>query len=93
MKWFAFPAALLVFATTAAFADTLPDRVRAEASRLLGQVDAVKAAAPRIPARRRTAARVITRPWIMSAPSWHPNPARPGPSVAALPLCRSGRRR
>ena len=50
MKWFAFPAALLVFATTAAFADTLPDRVRAEASRLLGQVDAVKAAASARPA-------------------------------------------
>ncbi|MDP3738444.1 MAG: hypothetical protein Q8R02_13705 [Hyphomonadaceae bacterium] len=50
MKWFAFPAALLVFATTAAFADTLPDQVRAEASRLLEQVNGMKVVASSRPA-------------------------------------------
>lgn len=45
MKRFAFSLAIVVVATTAAFADTLPDQVRAEASRLLKQVDGAKAAA------------------------------------------------
>jgi hypothetical protein len=50
MKRFAFTAALAVFATTVAFADTLPDQVRSEASRLLRQVDAAKAVATARPA-------------------------------------------
>lgn len=50
MKRFAFTAALAVFATTVAFADTLPDQVRSEASRLLKEVDAAKAVAAARPA-------------------------------------------
>jgi hypothetical protein len=50
MKRFAFSLALAVVATTAAFADTLPDQVRAEASRLLTQVNSAKAAASARPA-------------------------------------------
>jgi hypothetical protein len=40
MKHFAFSLALLVIGATAAFADTLPQQVKSEASRLLTQVDA-----------------------------------------------------
>jgi hypothetical protein len=50
MKRFAFSLAIVVVATTAAFADTLPDQVRAEASRLLKQVDGAKATASARPA-------------------------------------------
>ena len=45
MKRFFYSAALVVFATTAAFADTLPQQLKAEASRLLVQVNAARDAA------------------------------------------------
>jgi hypothetical protein len=50
MKRFVFSLAIVVVATTAAFADSLPGQVRAEASRLLKQVDGAKAAASSRPA-------------------------------------------
>lgn len=50
MKRIFYPAAILVFATTAAFADTLPHQVQVEAARLLKQVDGAKTAASARPA-------------------------------------------
>src|ERR1700741_2955179 len=45
MKRFFYPAAIVVLAVTAAFADPLPSQIRAEASRLLVQVNAARDAA------------------------------------------------
>jgi hypothetical protein len=45
MKRFLYPVAALVFITTAAFADTLPEQVRAEAQSLLVEIDRAKAQA------------------------------------------------